>query len=146
MEEEQTMIFTLKYIETKEFEVNSHFSPLNDEILKSSLAFGFAAPDQDGKNLNSSFRFQLLSENRPFITIQVTCIFDINPNEIVYNNEKNDVIIPKKIAIQLSNIVMGTTRGILFAKTKGTSLSQYSIPITDASKHITEDARLPNID
>lgn len=144
--EKKKKVLTLTFIQTKEFTANNHLMPIReDETLKSKLAFGFGASDQDTKAVECMIKYELLSKDSPFITLEVLCGFEIDPNALktVYRNEGKIVTIPKKLAIRLANIVVDTARGILFAKTKGTSLSQYLIPMTDASERIIEDIWLP---
>ncbi len=138
-------LITLAVIQTKEFTANDHLMPIRDDTLKSKLAFGFGASDKDTKAVECMFRYELLSEGSSFITLEILCGFEIAPNamKIVQRNEGRIIIIPQKLAIRLAKIVAGTTRGVLFAKTKETPLSKYSIPILDASEHITEDIGLP---
>ena len=60
------------------------------------------------------------------------CISRIN-NEIKFNDES--------LLINLLNINIGTIRGILFTKTKGTCLEKYPLPLLglDTIKLLTED-------
>jgi hypothetical protein len=55
-----------------------------------------------------------------------------------YNPEKQSVLLPANFARHLAMITVGTTRGVLHAKTEKTEFSKFIIPTINLEEIITE--------
>jgi hypothetical protein len=56
------------------------------------------------------------------------------------NKENTQIIVPKEILAHLSAISASTARGVLFAKTEGSQLSRFIVPLINVAAMIPEDA------
>lgn len=84
---------------------------------------------------------QFLEDDKPFITLEVFCHYEIEPAcwaEISENNTK-DVVLPKDFVRNLVAIAISTARGALYAKTEGTPLSKFLVPIVELMPDDGED-------
>lgn len=76
--------------------------------------------------------------------IVTSCHFKINDaswiNFIDKKESDNQFIISKGFITHLAMISVGTTRGILYAKTEGTDFVKFIIPTINLSELILEDA------
>lgn len=56
------------------------------------------------------------------------------------NKESAKIIVPKGFLAHISAISASTTRGVLFAKTEGTKLSKFIVPLINVTEMIPDDA------
>ncbi len=84
---------------------------------------------------------KFLSKNTTSMIIKTTTHFKIDKKswDKLSNNREQDVMIGKELNQHLTSIAIGTTRGVLHAKTENTPFNQYFIPLIDASQLIKGD-------
>jgi len=72
----------------------------------------------------------LFFQSNPFIIIEVRCIFSIpTPFWKKWMNEKEGLfVLPKNVATHMAVLSVGTTRGVLHAKTEGTLFNMFVLP------------------
>ncbi|RCW31371.1 hypothetical protein [Marinilabilia salmonicolor] len=131
--------FALAKITTEQFAVfESNFNKAINPRLK--LNFKFAADPV--KKLVGVFAYFIFEcEEKPFIVIEAGCHFNIQPdswNELL-NDQHNSLTIPQKLMQHLAVITVGTTRGILHAKTENTKFNRFHLPTINLAEIITED-------
>ena len=137
--ENTTFLFALQKISTEQFALNEDVLNLDCNInLSSKFKFGIVP---ENRILAVSVKFMFEKESNPFIIVEVVCNFDIEQKSWndYFSSEKKQIAIPKDIAIHLLFLSIGTTRGVLHAKTENTAYNKYFLPTLDVSKSILED-------
>ena len=140
MKKENTQVgFTLQGIRTEQFAIfEENFAPKKETTLSTELQFKI---DQQDKQIGIFLGFEFIQGKNTFLKIQVSCHFKVEKNSwttFIQNDKK--MIIPKGFLAHLVTIAIGTTRGVLFAKTETTSFSKFIIPTLNAVEMIKEDA------
>lgn len=142
-QEQNNIPFKINYIDTLQFAILQE--TVNDKALSLSAGFAFGI-DRDTKIVRCVYRYEFFSNDTPALIIETAMDFLIEENS--FNNKivkQNELIIPKAFATHLAMILVGTTRGILFEKTKGSVLNQLPMPTIDVTKSITSDVVINNI-
>ena len=132
--------FSLSQITTEQFAI------LEDNLVEPSeininINFRFAADDEKKLvGVFSTFTFE--SNKKQFIIIEAGCHFSITPDswENMMNTETNELTVPKGFMQHMAVITVGTTRGILHAKTENTCFSKYHLPTINVASIIKEDS------
>ncbi len=85
--------------------------------------------------------FSFTSEGKPFIIIEVGCHFKIKQEDWVtmLSESKTELTIPKGFLQHMAVLTVGTTRGILHAKTENTCFNKYHLPTINVADLIKED-------
>ncbi len=58
----------------------------------------------------------------------------------MFKSDINTLIVPKGLLCHLAMLTVGTSRGILHAKTEGTCFNKYVLPTINVTEIIKEDA------
>lgn len=138
----QPLGFALRQINTEEFATIDDSVSVNKEIeIQASLRFGV---DQEQHVLVCFSRFEFEQEGKPVLIIEVSCQFEIEEAswEKLINEEKEAIILPKGFAAHLAMLTVGTTRGVLHAKTDKTAYNQLIVPTVNVASMINEDVVL----
>ena len=77
------------------------------------------------------FGVQYAVEKTPLLECRYAFTFNVNPIDAVVKIEKDKIEI-KELMPHFINVAIGTMRGIIVAKTAGTSLAKYPLPMLDA--------------
>ncbi len=131
--------FKLHAIKTEQFAIIEDTYNESDAVqLQSNYRFGSVVSD---KLVAVLVNYRFKSPNGVFLTIEVSCLFDIKPEswESIYNSEKSELILPKAIATHLLVLTIGTARGVLHAKTENTPYNRFILPTLNVSESIKED-------
>lgn len=131
--------FKLHAIKTEQFAIIEDTYNESDSVqLQSNYRFG-AVVSEHLVAVMVNYKFK--SPKGVFLTIEVSCLFDIKPESwtIIYNAEKSELILPKAIATHLLILTIGTTRGVLHAKTENTPYNRFILPALNVSESIKED-------
>ena len=77
------------------------------------------------------------------LTIKTSSFFEVSQE--TWEGLKMDgfVVVPKEFLYHLGGLAFSTTRGVLFAKTEGTDLSNFVLPIIYMDQIIHADLRIP---
>lgn len=138
--ENKVIRFNLARISTDQFAViETAFNngvPVN---LNFSLNFG-ANPDMKLISIKASFKFE--QETGPFMIIEATCFFKIDPDDWKSFLKEEEILVPKGIITHFSMLTVGTTRGILHAKTEGTNFNGFIIQPINLTELITQDIKM----
>lgn len=130
--------FQLKKINTHQFAfIDDAYDDENDEFnLETNISFGI---DPSNSAIQSSVKIQFEQDEKPFLIIEVSCEFDIEPDIWKdFTNEKM-VKIPKGFMAHLAVITVGTTRGVLHAKTENTRYNEFILPTLNVAEMIKDD-------
>ncbi|MCB0605075.1 MAG: hypothetical protein KDC52_14170 [Ignavibacteriae bacterium] len=139
METENTSVgFALQGIKTEQFAIlEENYSSKKEIGLGTGLQFRV---DNQNKQIGTFLGFEFVQGKKVFLKIQVSCHFKIE--ETAWNSfvQEDKLVVPKGFLAHLAMITIGTTRGVLFAKTEGTPFSKYIIPTINVAEMIKEDA------
>ena len=110
--------------------------------INAGLNFGI---DNGKKLLKVLFKNVFLQEEIPFITVEIGCIFAIDPEswQLFTNEEKGLFILPKNFAGHLATLTASTARGILHNATENTPINRFFIPANNIEEMINEHVALP---
>ena len=132
--------FTLKKVITEQFAIiDEGFKEEGKIRLKTSVRF---AADDTQKHIAVFTSFIFDSENKPFLLIESSCHFAIKDAAWIamFKPDINTLIVPKGFLCHLAMLTVGTSRGILHAKTEGTCFNKYVLPTINVTEIIKEDA------
>lgn len=85
-------------------------------------------------------------ENQLLVTMKVSSYFEITPDSWEGLKQDGFVVIPKDFLYHIGGLAVSTTRGVLFAKTEGTDLNSYVLPLIYMDQVIHSDMKIPVID
>ena len=85
--------------------------------------------------------FVFESDQKPFIIIESGCHFKIADSSWseMYQSDTNSLKVPRGFLSHLAMLTIGTTRGVLHAKTEGTCFNKFVLPTVNVSDLIKED-------
>ena len=131
--------FALRRISTEQFAViEDAFTEGKDINLTTQLKFG-ANAEHKIIVLHANFRFE--QEGKPFLIIEAAGHFSIEEKAWAgfYNQEANNITVHQGFMCHLAVLVIGTTRGILHAKTENTPFNRFFMPTINVTETIRED-------
>lgn len=131
--------FALIRITAEQFLIQEEgFSENGIVRIGSSFKFG---SDYNQRTFTCYAEFTFESDNKPFIIVEAGCHFQIADKswEQMTDKKSNSVKIPKDLLIHFAVLTVGTTRGILHAKTENTGFSNYFLPTINVSALIKKD-------
>lgn len=131
--------FALSKVSTEQFAIiEDGFNDKGKLGLNTSLRF---AADKKQRYLAVFALFTFYSDENPFLVIEAGCHFPIREaawKEMI-DSESETLTVPRGFLCHLAMLTVGTTRGILHAKTEGTCFNKYIIPTVDVTEIIRED-------
>ncbi len=134
-----TLHFSLHKITTEQFAVIDDVNLSGNIKLSTRIHFGF----NDKRKMVACFsKFIFEADNKPFIIIEASCHFKIEDdswNELLLPEKDNFLKMPKVFLRHFAMLTVGTTRGILHAKTENTDFNKFVIPTVNISTIILED-------
>lgn len=131
--------FALNSIRVEEFATGKKDGiELSGVRMQNEFAFGLNIPDHI---IQVTHKLVFEFQERPFVTLQVRCGFDIEPTDFarIAAVKNNQVNIPRGIMLHFCNITTGTARGILHAKLDDTEFSGYMLPIINLEQLVKDD-------
>lgn len=136
----QSIGFSLKKVSTEQFAIiEEGFNEKGKIKLNTSMRF---AADDEKKYIAVFTSFIFDSDNKPFLLIEAGCHFSIQDSSWMemFKSDINTLIVPKGLLCHLAMLTVGTSRGILHAKTEGTCFNKYVLPTINVTEIIKEDA------
>lgn len=137
MEDKNKISFSLIQIKTEQFVIfeENHFErgKIN---LNTNLTFGLNSEDNVFL-VTTKFTFEM--KKKPFMSIQVSCFFQIEKAAWNSFTLKEKIIFPKNFVAHMAMITVGTTRGVMHSKTEDSIFNQYIIPTTNVAEIIADD-------
>lgn len=138
--ENKIIRFSLAKISTDQFAIiDNAFKIGEDANINISLQFG-SNKEQKIISVKTSFHFE--QQTVPFIIIEATCYFNIEPNDWNTFVQGTEIVVPKSILTHFTVLTVGTVRGILHAKTEGTNFNGFVIQPINVTELVTEDVRM----
>jgi hypothetical protein len=138
--ENKVVRFNLARISTDQFAlIESSFKNEAPVNLNLSLSFG-ANPEMKLISVKVSFKFE--HETGPFMIVEATCFFKIDADDWKSFVKEEGIVVPKGIITHFSMLAVGTTRGILHAKTEGTNFNGFIIQPVNLTELITQDIKM----
>jgi hypothetical protein len=138
--ENKVVRFKLVKISTDQFAlIESVYKKDIDSALNISLQFG-ANSEMKLISVKASFKFEQISI--PFLIIETTCFFSIDSSDWNDFLRGEEIIVPKGIMTHFTMLTVGTTRGILHAKTEGTNFNGFIIQPVNLAELITQDIKI----
>lgn len=132
--------FKLQNIKTEQFAIlEQNYTPEKVINLSTSAAFKI---NPDTMQIGVFARFEFVQAKKIFLKIELSCHFELNELSwgTLKNEQKTKLHVPKEFLAHLLIITVGTTRGVLFAKTENTHYHKFIIPSLDIDEIVTEDA------
>lgn len=132
--------FRLSRIENRQFALLADIAENPNINVETSFAFSIA---QNQSSIRCIGNFVYIQNGEKKVIMEVACHFIIKPEgwDIMCHDKK--MIVPKGLLQHFATIVVGTARGILFAKSEGTKLQGYFLPLVDLTQGITDDMEYP---
>jgi len=133
----KTIGFLLQDIQTVQFATfDESFTEDGKTELNTGLKFGI---DEKEHLIEVIASVKFLQKKKPFLKLDIACRFTITDE--AWNDFLKDkqIIIPVAFIRHLSVITIGTTRGVLHAKTENTPFQQFLLPAINVQEMITED-------
>ena len=139
MENNFNIGFSLFQIVTEQFALfEENYSEKNKINLGTDLTFGL---NKENKVFIVTAKFTFEMKKKPFMTIQVSCFFEINDKNWIEFIESDKITFPKPFVSHMAMLTVGTTRGILHNKTENTIFNNYILPTTNVAEIIADDVR-----
>lgn len=132
--------FSLKRVSTEQFAIiEDGFNEKGKIRLNTSLRF---AADDVQKYVAVFTSFVFDSNSKPFLIIEASCHFSVTESAWadMLNSETNSLVVSKGFLCHLAMLTVGTSRGILHAKTEGTCFNKYVLPTINVTEIIKEDS------
>ena len=143
MEKTQEFLFRLLKITTEQFAVfedNYNENDLRQIKLDMGVKVQYRA-DFINRKIGVFFQFEILNNDKPVLLNENGLHFEIVAE--TWNNYLADdgksIILPKEYACHLVAIAVGTTRGILHAKTESTRFNELIVPLIFPDDLIEDD-------
>lgn len=137
MDKKKSISFRLLNIVTEQFATFEIENLPENNALKSELQFSI---NPESRIVACRMKFQFLHENQPIVVLTVVCNFDVEEsswNNNVASNKK--ITLPRHFLEHLCVITVGTSRGILHAKTENTFFNRFIIPTLNVSTLVVKD-------
>lgn len=138
--ENRNIRFSLVKISTDQFAIIPGSFKIGEAVnFKTGLKFGV---DKASNLISVKASFQFEQQTIPFLIIEASCFFKIEPNDWNGFVQEGEIVVPKSIITHLSMLTVGTVRGILHAKTEGTNFNGFVIPTINITELVTSDIRM----
>lgn len=135
--------FSLKKIATQQFAIIEEAYTKGEEVLFiTGIEFGL---DREKKQVGVYIEIRFTQKKAPFLLLETLVAFAIHDNawETFVKSKEEKIIIPKGFLTHLAMIAVGTTRGVLHAKTENSVFNRFIVPTINVAERITEDGIFP---
>jgi hypothetical protein len=143
MSKDQQVSFALKKINIDQFAILSNDVPENATIkLNARVVFGI---NRSNKMVACSADFEYHFEDKPFLKLKITCEFKVEEEswDKYCDGKQKKIVFPDGFMKHLAVITIGTTRGILHAKTEGKPLNKFILPAINVNDLVKEQIDFP---
>ena len=136
--ENESIGFVLAAIKTEQFALfEEKYSAKKELNITTSLEFKI---NEEQKLIGVFATFTFEQAKKIFIKIQVSCHFTIEPNTWKSFHKEDLIVFPKNFMGHLTMLTIGTSRGILHAKTEGTEFNKFILPTINVNQLVDKDA------
>ncbi len=130
--------FKLVGLKSDQFAIfEENYSEKKKTELITNLDFGINSNEKQVV-VYATFTFE--QSKKAFIKIRVSCQFKVEPKAWESFVIDGKIIFPKGFISHLAVLTIGSTRGVLHAKTEGTSFNKFLLPTIDVTNLINSDA------
>jgi hypothetical protein len=137
--ENESIGFALAAIKTEQFALfEEKYSTKKELNITTSLEFKI---NEEQKLIGVFATFTFEQAKKIFIKIQVSCHFTIEPNAWKSFINEDWIVFPKNFMGHLTMLTIGTSRGILHAKTEGTEFNKFILPTINVNLLVVNDAK-----
>jgi hypothetical protein len=138
----QKIAFALMKVSTEQYAIiEDAYCDGGDISLETKIGFG---SEVDNKMIAVFTTFTFKCNENAFLIIEAGCHFNIKDDawEEMLDDEKKSLTAPKGFVRHMTILTIGTTRGILHAKTENTSFNQFLLPTINVAEIIQEDSTI----
>lgn len=91
----------------------------------------------------SIIKLFLTETNELFAELKVECFFEVNPFDVAIKlkNNNSEFEVPNDLLIHLTSLSVGTVRGILHEKLKGTPLQNEVLPLINPKELLSKETK-----
>ena len=141
----KSLNFQLTKLNTKNFEIiESGFDLKSGSDVGLNMGVDFAV-NKEKKFIAPTVNVKFLQNDKSFIEISVEGEFSLDESSWDYIQTSDEEIkIPQGLAAHLSDIIVGSLRGVLHAKTEGSDYNKFLFPMVNVSQFITGDIEVAN--
>jgi len=140
MKENKGVAFRLFKISTEQFAIIDNAFVEQDNInLRAGIDFKI---DTKNRFIACFTRFEFFTEKNPFIVLSVKCEFSIHESAWQSFIDKDKIKLPKNLMRHLAVITVGTSRGVLHAKTENTKYNRFFLPTINVNDFVKDDISL----
>ncbi|MGI5914645.1 MAG: hypothetical protein ACOX5K_08015 [Bacteroidales bacterium] len=139
--ETKEVSFALVKITTEQFAtIESNYREDGDFKLQVNFRFG---ADKASRIVAVFSNFIFECNEKPFLVVEVGCHFVIKPEswEKQLNKAQNTLVVPVGLVQHLAVLTVGTTRGVLHAKTENTSFNKFFLPTVNVAEILVNDQK-----
>lgn len=130
--------FALTAIKTEQFALfEENYSSKKEVNITTSLEFKI---NEEQKRIGVFATFSFEQAKKTFIKIQISCHFAIDPNAWKDFLKEDLIIFPKNFMAHLTMLTIGTSRGVLHAKTEGNEFNKFILPTINVNQLVDKDA------
>ena len=109
------------------------FNPNKGPLVEFQTSFQLRiSEDTNEIGILATVKMVIIKTKELFAELRLECFFEIKPLEQVIIKEDIDIKVPKDLLRNLTSIVIGTIRGVLHEKLKGTQLQNEVYPLVSA--------------
>lgn len=138
---EKDIAFRLLKVATRQFATfDVEFKEKERILLNSNISFGI---DQNNKFIACFCDFGFLMNNKPLIKLETQCEFQIKDEawQLGVNEKEGFIEFPVSFLRHLAMLTVGTSRGILHAKTEGSKFNKFVLPTINVSEIIKSNTK-----
>ena len=131
--------FSLLRIKTEQFVAfDIESTKLDSTEMEAAIRFGI---DRSIRLVGVYTKITFLQEGKPFLLVEVRCDFQIEATawQTLINKESDQLVLPLGLVQHFGVLSIGTTRGVLHAKTEGSPFNNYLIPTLDVTQLVKSD-------
>ena len=130
------ILFKMTNIEVEQFAILQEKMPEGEVQLRVSIQSGAS---KDKHLVTSRINATYIQEERPVLTVQGVCSFDIEEKSWESFAKDGKTVIHREFLAHCAMLAFGTLRGVLYAKTEKESIGKVILPLTNVDQIIKED-------
>lgn len=134
------MKFKMTKINIDQFAILNQEAPISDIDININLRFKYSL---EARRIAPNMQFSFKHNESTLVILEVTCEFEIHPDDWKELITSSELCIPKSILEYFVAQTVGTARGIMHCKTEGTSYNGIILPPIDITQLVTDDIRIP---
>lgn len=128
--------FNLVKIENNQFAVFPENLKEGEVNVESSFEFNVA---KDKTHIKCTATFKYDYETKLVMICQVSGLFALSKQSWDFITKDDGFVVPSYFLQHMANIVVGISRGFIFAKTEGSNVQSLSLPLIDLTSVIKDD-------